>query len=106
MEGLPGLAPMPRKRALLALRAVNSVKNVFGANSAASLTMRTLLSVRVSAVTAVTLPGTLRMSVGSFCAVTTTGGRVKRGVEGGCDCASAARGAHRNRAAATTCRTR
>ncbi len=56
---------MPRKRGLLALRAVNSVKNVFGANSAASLTMRTPLSVRVSAVTAVTLPG-MSADIGRF----------------------------------------
>ena len=46
--GLFGLEPMPRKRALLSLRAVNSLKNVFGAYCAASLTLRTPASSIVS----------------------------------------------------------
>ena len=40
IAGLAGLEPMPRKRALLTLRAVNSVKTVFGAKIAASVIAR------------------------------------------------------------------
>ena len=82
---------MPRNRGLLDLRAVNSEKNVLGANNAASLTMRTLAADSVPEVTAVTLPGTSFTSTGSFCAVTITGGSVTRGCGGGV-CAMAASG--------------
>ena len=78
IAGLFGLDPMPRKRALLNLRAVNSVKCVFGARIAASLTTRTPRLSSTSFVTAVTLSGSDRRSAGSFCAVTVTGGRPTR----------------------------
>ena len=70
---------MPRKRALLTLRAVNSVKTVLGAKIAASVMARRPESAMVCAVTAVTLAGTSFTSVASFCAVTITVGRVMRG---------------------------
>ena len=44
--------------------------------------MRTPAAASVSEVTAVTLPGTSLTSVGSFWAVTMTGGRVTRGCDG------------------------
>src|SRR5262245_27151129 len=65
---------MPRKRALLSLRALNSVKKVFGAYIAASLMMPTPASSSVVDGTAVTLTGRFRGSAGSFWAVTVTGG--------------------------------
>ncbi len=74
--GLAGLAPTPRKRALLSFRALNSLKNVFGAKPAASLTVRTASSSSVARVTAVTLTGSVCGSAGSFCAVTVIGGTV------------------------------
>ena len=67
---------------MLSFRAVNSLKNVFGASTAASLTLRTSASASVSSVTAVTLTGSFCGSWGSFCAVTVTGGSVTR--SGGC----------------------
>ena len=76
--GLFGLEPMPRKRALLSLRAVNSLKNVFGAYCAASLTLRTPALSSVSRVTAVTLTGASWMFSGSFSALTVTVGSRKR----------------------------
>ncbi len=76
--GLPGLAPMPRMRELLSLRAVNSVNETLGAKIAASLTMRMPALSMVSAETAVTLTGSFRASSGSFCAVTVTEGTVTR----------------------------
>ena len=39
IDGFAGLAPMPRNRALLSFRAVNSVKWTFGAKTPASLTI-------------------------------------------------------------------
>src|SRR5688572_20066814 len=86
MAGLFGLEPMPRKRALLTLRAVNSVNTVFGAKIAASVMARSPESVIVCAVTAVTLAGSSLMSVASFCAVTITVGNV---TVGGVVCANA-----------------
>jgi hypothetical protein len=55
---LLGLEPTPRNRALLSFRALNSLKNVFGANTAASLTLRTAAASSVAPGTAVTLTGT------------------------------------------------
>ncbi len=78
MPGLAGLELMPRNRALLSLRAVNSEKNVFGAKIAASLTMRAPESASVCPETAVTLTGTFCASSGSFVAVTVTVGSVVR----------------------------
>src|SRR5687767_7689438 len=71
---------MPRNRALLTLRAVNSVNREFGAKITASVIAITPESAIVFDVTAVTLPGTLLMSVASFSAVTMTVGRVTLGV--------------------------
>src|SRR6185503_1096225 len=76
--GLFGLEPMPRKRALLSLRAVNSLKKVFGAYCAASLTLSTPAFSMVSWVTAVTLTGASWTFSGSFCARTVTVGRRTR----------------------------
>ena len=76
--GLFGLEPMPRKRALLSLRAVNSLKNVFGAYCAASLTLSTPAFSIVSRVTAVTLTGASWTFSGSFSARTVTVGRRSR----------------------------
>jgi hypothetical protein len=76
---LLGLAPTPRNRGLLSLRAVNSLKNVFGANWAASLMLRTPSASRVSLVTAVTLTGKSAV-LGLFCAVTETVGSLNRTV--------------------------
>src|SRR6187397_442291 len=69
---------MPRTRALLNLRAVLSVKIVFGDRIAASLTSLIPAASMVSRVTAVTLTGTFWRSSGSFCAVTVTVGILKR----------------------------
>ena len=69
---------MPRKRALLSFRAVHSVKKVFGAKIAASLTMWMPAFSIVSCETAVTLTGIFCLSSGSFCAVTVTVGIRKR----------------------------
>src|SRR5688572_32411467 len=85
MAGLAGLEPMPRKRALLTLRAVNSVNSEFGAKMTASVIARNPESLIVRAVTAVTLAGTSLTSADSFSAVTTTVGSV---TDGGCDCAN------------------
>ena len=74
IAGLAGLEPMPRNRALLTLRAVNSVKTVLGAKIAASVTDNNPASRTVVEVTAVTLAGTSLMSEASFCAVTMTVG--------------------------------
>src|SRR5687768_11432797 len=90
MAGLPGLEPMPRKRALLTLRAVNSVNTVLGAKIAASVIERRPASAMVAAVTAVTLAGTSFASAASRSAVTTTVGRT---MVGGFDWASDAVGA-------------
>src|SRR5436190_22359397 len=79
MAGLPGLAPMPRNRALLTLRAVNSVNTVLGAKIAASVTALKPASRIVAAVTAVTLAGTSFTSAGSFSAVTITVGSTMLG---------------------------
>ena len=76
--GLFGLAPMPRIRALLSLRAVNSVNETFGAKTMASLAVRIPALSSVSDETALTLTGSFRASSGSFCAVTVTGGTVTR----------------------------
>ena len=78
MPGLFGLELMPRKRALLNLRAVHSVNTVLGARMAASLTSRMPAASMVSRVTAVTLTGTFCRSSGSFCAVTVTVGILNR----------------------------
>ena len=78
MPGLAGLELIPRNRALLNLRAVNSEKNVFGAKIAASLTMRAPESASVCFDTAVTLTGTFCASSGSFVAVTVTVGSFVR----------------------------
>src|SRR5437762_5299771 len=67
---------MPRIRGLLSLRAVNSLKNVFGANHPASLTVLRASAVNVSLNTAVTLTGRFCGSSGCFCAVTVIGGSV------------------------------
>src|SRR5436190_19298413 len=67
---------MPRIRGLLSLRAVNSLKNVFGANHPASLTVLRASAVNVSLTTAVTLTGRFCGSSGCFCAVTVIGGNV------------------------------
>src|SRR5262245_26923709 len=80
---------MPRKRALLTLRAVNSVKIVFGAKIAPSVTDSSPESAMVDAVTAVTLPGTSLILVASFSAVTMTVGSTRLGAA---DCANAAVG--------------
>jgi hypothetical protein len=74
--GLLGLAPTPRNRGLLSLRAVNSLKYVFGANQPASLTLCSASCISVSLETAVTLTGRFAGSSGSFCAVTVIGGSV------------------------------
>ena len=79
IAGLAGLEPMPRKRALLTLRAVNSVKTVLGAKIAASVMARSPELAMVCAVTAVTLAGTSFTSAASFCAVTMTVGRTTLG---------------------------
>ena len=78
MPGLFGLELMPRKRALLSFLADHSVKKVFGAKIAASLTMWMPALSMVSFDTAVTLTGTFCLSSGSFCAVTVTVGMRKR----------------------------
>ena len=57
MAGLFGLEPMPLMRALLSLRAVNSVKDVFGEKRAASLTIRIPARSMISFVAADTLSG-------------------------------------------------
>src|SRR5688500_10707222 len=75
---------MPRNRALLTLRAVNSVNTEFGAKITASVIARRPESAMVCAVTAVTLAGTSLMSLVSRSAVTMTVGRV---MEGGWFCA-------------------
>src|SRR5262245_7924205 len=100
MAGLLGLAPIPRKRALLSLRAVNSLKKVFGANQPASLTLRNPAAVRVSPSTGVTLTGSVCGSSGTFCATTVIGGSVT--VTGGCCAAAGAAARHDPSAAATT----
>ena len=82
IAGLAGLEPMPRNRALLTLRAVNSVNTVFGAYHAASVITRRPASAIVVAVTTVTLAGTALTSSASFCAVTMTVGRVMLGAWG------------------------
>src|SRR5712664_3123681 len=74
MPGLFGLEPTPRNRGLLSLRAVNSLKKVFGANQPAWLTLLSPAAVNVSLNTAVTLTGRFAGSCGSFCAVTVIGG--------------------------------
>src|SRR5262245_62312383 len=74
MPGLAGLEPTPRNRALLSLRAVNSLKNVFGENHPAWLTPVKPSATIVSLGTAVTLPGSVPGSCGLFCAVTVIGG--------------------------------
>ena len=94
IAGLAGLEPMPRKRGLLSLRAVNSVKTVLGASNAASLTMRMPALAMVSRGTAVTLTGTDFTSAGSFCAVTITVGSVVVG--GWLACANEIVGASRH----------
>src|SRR6187549_1524662 len=81
---------MPRNRALLSFRAVNSLKYVFGANQPAWLTELRPADISVSPSTAVTLNGSVWGSSGSFCAVTVTGGSDT--VTGGC-CAAASAGA-------------
>src|ERR1043165_1393479 len=73
---------MPRMRALLSLRAVNSLKKVFGANHPAWLTLRRSSAVNVSPGTAVTLTGRFWGSSGAFCAVTVIGAGAT--VAGGC----------------------
>ena len=107
MPGFAGLELMPRNRALLNLRAVNSEKNVFGAKIAASLTMRAPESASVCFDTAVTLTGTFWASSGSFVAVTVTVGSFVRrmpssgsgcAVAGCCAAAGAARSARRSMA--------
>ena len=92
MPGLFGLELMPRKRALLNLRAVHSVKTVLGARMAASLTRRMPAASMVSRVTAVTLTGTFWRSAGSFCAVTVTVGILKRRVSSSVGVATAPAG--------------
>src|SRR5262245_47718421 len=89
MPGLLGLEPTPRKRGLLSLRAVNSLKNVFGANHPAWLTLLNASAVNVSFATAVTLTGRFAGSSGSFCAATVMGGS---DVVSGGVCASASAG--------------
>ena len=84
MPGLAGLEPMPRNRALLSLRAENSVKYVLGAKIAASLTQWISASSMVFSVTAVTLTGTFCLSSGVFWAVTVTAGIDSR-IESSCD---------------------
>src|SRR5262245_23619084 len=81
--GLAGLAPSPRMRALLNLRAVNSVNVEFGANTPASLMAVMPAFSIVSEVTVVTLTGSVLGSAGSFCAVTVIAGRL---TFGGVDC--------------------
>ena len=83
---------MPRNRALLTLRAVNSVNTEFGAKITASVIARNPESLMVCAVTAVTLAGTSFTSADSFSAVTTTVGNV---MVGGVDCANDADEARR-----------
>jgi hypothetical protein len=78
--GLAGLDPTPRNRALLSLRAVNSVKTVFGTVMAASDTMATPARASISAVIAVRLRGSFCALAGSFWAVTMTSGRTTCGV--------------------------
>src|SRR5688500_18856483 len=85
IAGLPGLEPMPRNRALLTFRAVNSVNTEFGAKITASVMARNPESLMVCAVTAVTLAGTSLMSADSRSAVTTTVGKV---TVGGAACAA------------------
>src|SRR5262245_56052591 len=87
MPGLAGLEPMPRNRGLLSLRAVNSLKKVFGANHPAWLTLLNAPALNVSLETAVTLTGRFAGSSGSFCAVTVIGG--SEVVSGVCAAASA-----------------
>ena len=78
--GLDGLDPMPRNRALLTLRAVNSVNMVFGAKMPASVTFSAPGITRwSSAVTGVMLAGTVFRSAASRSAVTMTGGRITLG---------------------------
>ena len=86
---------MPRKRGLLSLRAVNSLKKVFGAYPDASLMLRMPAFSSVSFETAVTLTGSFCGSSGSFCAVTVIGGSVVRsgGGDGAGCCAAASAGA-------------
>src|SRR5687768_5642937 len=83
---------MPRNRALLTLRAVNSVNTEFGAKITASVIARNPESLMVCAVTAVTLARPSFRSADSFSGVTTTGGNV---TVGGCDCAKEADEARR-----------
>src|SRR2546423_4547923 len=92
MPGFVGLAPMPRKRGLLSLRAVNSLKKVFGAYIDASLMLRIPAFSIVSFDTAVTLTGSFCGSSGSFCAVTVIVGSVVRsgGAGDGDGCCAAA----------------
>jgi hypothetical protein len=69
---------MPRIRGLLNLRAVNSVKCVFGEKEAASLTCVLPDKSICSCEATVTLVGSVAGSAGSFCAVTVIGGTVIR----------------------------
>src|SRR5690349_5214800 len=79
IAGFAGLAPMPRKRALLTFRAVNSVKVVFGAKMLASVIDCSAESLIVAFVTAVMLAGTVCTSDASFSAVTITVGNTRLG---------------------------
>src|ERR1041385_6047464 len=63
-------------RGLLNFRALNSLKNTLGANHPASLTVRRSSAAIVSRDTGVTLTGRFAGSSGTFCAVTSIGGRV------------------------------
>ena len=60
--GFMGEAPMPRNRGLLSLRALNSVKIVFGAWMAASFTVRIAALSRKSRPATVALSGRLSRS--------------------------------------------
>src|SRR5262245_60876307 len=101
MPGFAGLEPTPRTRALLSLRALNSLKKVFGENQPASLTVRESSATSQSRNITVTLSGSACGSSGSFCAVTSTGGSVTRG--GSCvDCADPGTTPINTRATATT----
>src|SRR5688500_9032643 len=83
---------MPRNRALLTLRAVNSVNTDCGPKITASLIARSHETLMGRAAHAVTLADTTSTSADSFSAVTTTGGSV---TVGGCDCANDADEARR-----------
>src|SRR4030095_7755109 len=89
MPGLLGLEPTPRNRGLLSLRAVNSLKKVFGANHPAWLTLLNASAFNVSLEIAVTMIGRFAGSCGSFFADTVTSGSV---VVSGVCCAAAAAG--------------